>query len=198
MKKVLILGDNERAVYHPLERMLPGMKKALEGYEVEAVIDYRTMSAKDLLEAAPVMINYIDNYQENGDFDQILEEYLRLGGRMIALHCGIINREGSILEEAYGGNFITHPEYRNLNYKVSDGCSWLTGKAFSFGEEPYQIRQTDGERQYFLSYTDDKEECADAAGWVRKYHKGTVLYLQPGHDERTAEKKTSSGRSENA
>ena len=187
MKRILILGDNQRAVYHPLDRMLPGMEKALAGYEILAVTDYLTMNAQELTEAAPLMISYIDNYQENGNFDEVLEEYLRLGGKIIALHCGLINREGSILEEAYGGNFITHPAYRNLHYSVSGDCGWISAGSFSFGEEPYQIRQTLGEKKHFLAYTDDEGECTDTAGWVRKYHRGAVMYLQPGHDERTAD-----------
>ena len=50
------------------------------------------------------------------------------------------------------------------------------------------VRQLDSEKQIFLTFQYQGEDYP--AGWCRNYQKGWMIYLAPGHDEKTAESKT--------
>ena len=50
------------------------------------------------------------------------------------------------------------------------------------------VRQLDSEKQIFLTFQYQGEDYP--AGWCRNYKKGRMIYLAPGHDEKTAESKT--------
>ena len=115
-KKIMILGDEEQAPYHPLSRVLPGIREALESLgEISVCTDYRGLTISDL-QLYDCIISYLDDYRHLNGFDDILADYLACGGRLLALHNGIISRAGSKLEKAYGGNFVTHPPRCLLAY----------------------------------------------------------------------------------
>lgn len=180
--RILILGDEEKAIYHPLSGVSSGVVKALqEKGACEISTDYRGMEQEDLKEYGAV-ISYIDNYTDEGGFGDKLAGYIEEGGRVLALHNGIITPEKSRLEQLYGGNFITHPPYCELRYYLDERLICV------MEEEPYMVRQTDGMNDIFLRY--EKEGKKYPAGWSRNAGKGRICFLAPGHDEKTA------GRSE--
>lgn len=182
--KILVLGDEKNAPFHPLSRIKNGIESALSDIgEIEFCTNYKEKNISQLMEY-PIIISYLDNYKELNGFDDILSEYVIKGGKILALHNGIITPENSKLEQIYGGKFTTHPAYCLLNYQVSDEENWITEKAFSLGEEPYMIESADEQRRIFLwySYHGRKYE----AGWYKKAGEGEILYLALGHDERTA------------
>lgn len=187
-KKILILGDEEQAPYHPLSRVLPGTREALESLgEISVCTDYRGLTISDL-QLYDFIISYLDDYRHLNGFDDILADYLACGGRLLALHNGIISRAGSKLEKAYGGNFVTHPPRCLLAYRTAKRAEWLGVKAFKLEEEAYMVRQLDSKNQIFLTFHYQGEDYP--AGWCRNYKKGRMIYLAPGHDEKTAESKT--------
>lgn len=177
--KLLVLGDEKKAPYHPLGRMLGGIYQSLhEEGELTVSVGYQKLSL-DELKKYDGIISYIDCYQSLGGYDDVLADYIEQGGRYLALHNGILTAEGSRLEAALGGNFVTHPAYCQLTY-------YLRGeKLFTIGEEPYMVRQTDERNQVFLEFSLEGKRYP--AGWYRRSQKGFAAYLAPGHDERTGE-----------
>lgn len=187
-KKIMILGDEEQAPYHPLSRVLSGIRDALESLgEISVYTDYRGLTVSDL-QLYDCIISYLDDYRHLNGFDDILAGYLASGGCLLALHNGIISRAGSKLEKAYGGNFVTHPPRCLLAYRAAEGADWLGEKEFELEEEAYMVSQTDSEHQIFLTFQYQGEDYP--AGWCRNYKKGRMIYLAPGHDEKTAGSKT--------
>ena len=184
MKRILLLGDEARALYHPLPRVEAGLRQALDGLGMlEVRTDYPTMTCGTLRDF-DMVISYIDAFPEMGPFEAELAQYVRSGGSVLALHNGMITPEGGPLAQCYGGAFITHPVYQMLHYHVEPQNGWLKLEDFSMPEEPYMVRQLDEENQVFLSFR--LEGQAYPAGWIRRAGLGTALYLAPGHDERTA------------
>lgn len=179
--RILILGDEEKAIYHPLGRVSGGIVKVFgEAGECEVSVDYRSME-KERLREYDVVLSYIDNYTDEGGFGDKLASYIEGGGKVLVLHNGIITPDNSRLERLYGGNFITHPPYCELRYY--EGEELLC----SMEEEPYMLRQADEGNDIFLWYEMDGERYP--AGWSRNAGRGRVCFLAPGHDERTTERK---------
>ncbi len=180
-RKILILGDAEKSPYHPLKRVLPGIRKALEPLgDVEASTEYLALD-EEALQIYDFIVSYLDCFDRLEGFDERLSRYVRSGGKILALHNGIITLPGSELEGVYGGNFITHPPYCMLDY-------YLDGKkAFSLEEEPYMVDSADTENEVFLQFA--YEGRYYDAGWYRDSGAGRTCYLALGHDERTTDTK---------
>lgn len=181
-QKILLLGDEERALYHPVGRITRGVKQALGriGY-VEVYTDYQWLDVEKLKQFGSV-ISYIDNYKELNGLDDVLADYIESGGKILALHNGIITESGSRLEQAYGGNFITHPPKDALNFLAQD---WLEVGQFTLIEEPYMVSQVDEKNNIFLEF--EYKGCYYPAGWFRQWGRGMVIYLSPGHNEKAVE-----------
>ena len=172
--EIPVLGDQEQAVYHPLDRVLPGIQRALAGIgNVQGVTDYRGWDAV-MLSAHPLLISYLDCYEQLDGFDDLLADYIAGGGRVLALHNGIITPKGSRLENVYGGNFLTHPPYCRLYFQRRP----LTGanqdlQEFALEEEPYMISSCGGSREVFLTFCYEQKQYT--AGFVRDYKKGKLI-----------------------
>ena len=185
MKRILLLGDAANAPYHPLTRVEPGLRRALDGLgTLEVRTDYRALKCAELSQF-DMIVSYIDTFPDMGPFEAELAQYIRGGGRVLALHNGIITPDGSALASCYGGVFLTHPEYQPLRYRAAPQAGWLEPRAFEMAEEPYMVRPLDGENEVFLTFELDGH--AFPAGWIRRAGRGSVLYLAPGHDDRTTE-----------
>lgn len=181
-QKIILLGDEERAPYHPISRIVHGVKRALSGIGyIEVCTEHQYLDMQGL-EQFDAVISYLDNYKELNGLDNILTDYIETGGKILALHNGIITESGSRLEQAYGGNFVTHPPGGALKF-TADG--WLGAEQFIINDEPYMVSQVDEENRVFLEF--EYQNAHYPAGWFRQWRKGRVIYLSPGHDEKTAE-----------
>lgn len=181
--KILVLGDEERACYHPLGRVKKGIEEALGNLgKIEFCTDYNKWTPQEL-RRFPVLISYIDDYKQLQGFDDILVEYILKGGYVIALHNGIITPKGSRLEGVYGGRFVTHPPYCELEYIVDEKFLGNEKKKMILEEEPYMIHRIGKDLEEFLWFIYKNKKYV--AGWFRRVGKGKILYLAPGHDERT-------------
>lgn len=178
--KILIIGDEAAAPYHPMSRIIRGIYMCLEKeYELTVSTSYKKISSSRLREY-DMVISYIDCYQKLNGYDEILSDYIFQGGKFLALHNGIISKSGSSLERALGGNFVTHPPYCELTY-------YLWGAKFAaFGEEAYMVLQSDDKNEIFLEF--EYEGKRYPGGWFRQSGKGKVAYLAPGHDEKTGDR----------
>ena len=184
MTKILMIGDNEKAKWHPMTRILPGVHAALDSIvELETTADLAALTPEKLAEY-PVIISYIDRYPDIGVLEQYLADYVENGGKILALHNGVINNKGGILEKVYGGNFIKHPQRCTLTYTCSDQSILPGTETFEFFEEPYMVTVDDTPHHVYLTFS--YEDKTVETGWVHEYGKGTVLYFSPGHDDRTS------------
>lgn len=181
---VLILGDTQNALYHPLDQVEQGLNQALLGIgNIHVCSEYKQFGIQELLQY-DVIISYLDNYKQLEGFDDVLEEYAAAGGKLLALHNGIITSASSKLEAVYGGRFITHPPRCELEFITS---GWAGQETICLNEEPYMVETKDKDNQVFLQF--EYQGNRYDAGWVRRYKKGFSMYLEPGHDQKTTEKK---------
>ena len=177
--RVLLIGDEKKAPYHPLGNIVRGVYLALQDTcELTVTTAYKSFSLEKL-QQYDCVISYIDTYQEQEGYDSVLAEYVMQGGHLLALHNGVITLPDSVLEAAFGGRFEGHPPYTDLIWVF---CGQEAG---SMPEEPYMVRPLDEKHELFLQFS--CEGKLYPAGWVRRYKSGTVAYLAPGHDGRTGE-----------
>lgn len=180
-RKILLLADEKRAPYHPVSRVARGIEQALSDVgRLEICTEHRGMDVGRLRQYDAV-ISYLDTYKELDGLDDVLADHIGTGGKILALHNGIITERGSRLEAAYGGNFITHPPGGDLLFESG---SWLGEERFMLTEEPYMVSMYDTGNRVFLTFEYEGEKYP--AGWCRRWKKGSMIYLSPGHDERTA------------
>lgn len=189
MKKLLVLGDLSEYRFHNLAELEPLVKVLEKEYEVCLSEAYPDLTAEALAGISGV-INYIDNWQERGNTasEHVLEEYIKNGGRMLVLHCGIILKSAASLRDAFGGSFTGHAQYQPLLFKASEARHEVIEGMHSFTamEEPYRFDLTEeGHTEVLLTYELEGQEYP--AGWVRRHGSGSILYLLPGHNRKTFE-----------
>lgn len=178
MKRILVLGMYESAMYHPLR----GVDVYLEGIapDMELVFTERVL---DLCHAEQYdgVISYWDDWKEPipGKASDALYQYVEQGGALFVLHNGISIQLQEPLKRMIGGYFITHPQQEELTFvlkenEITKGC-----QDFSLVEEPYRFALEEDEKDIFMTYQYRGEEYP--AGWKKGFCKGEVIYLMPGH-----------------
>ena len=184
MKKILVIGMYENAMYHPLT----GVDEALEKMFPEPALTITDrITALDEAEQYDCVISYWDDWN-NPIPDppaEMLYQYIDKGGSLLVLHNGISLQLQEPLKEMIGGKFITHPEQELLTFLPKEqalvyGPSLTRNcTAFAMTEEPYQFELEDDRKEIFLTYTYHGKEYP--AGWRKTFGKGKVVYLAPGH-----------------
>lgn len=187
MKKIIILGDSEKARWHPVSNLQPLIDALRREYEFTITTKYSNLTCS-YLEKFDVCINYMDNWQDNGsqETQEALCEYVGNGGKMLTLHNGIITKNSEQLLRLNGGAFTGHADYGELEYRnVGEEPELISGmKPFRMPEEPYQyVLLRSEETNLFLEYR--KGDQWYPAGWWIPFKKGIVIYLAPGHDRTT-------------
>lgn len=179
--KILLIGDEEKAPYHPLSGVVQGIYLALQDVcELTVTTAYKSFLPEEL-RLYDAVLSYIDTYQQQNGFDTVLADYVREGGKLLALHNGIISLPGTSLEQVLGGSFTGHPPYTTIVYE------WQGKELGRMGEEPYMVQQLDDKNEIFLQFV--YEGVRYPAGWLRSSGIGRAAYLAPGHDARTSENK---------
>ena len=177
--RILLIGDEKKAPYHPLGGVVHGIYLALQDIcELTVTTAYKSLLPEELW-LYDAVISYIDTYQEQDGFDTVLADYVRKGGRLLALHNGIISLQGTALEQVLGGSFTGHPQYTPLVYE------WEGETLGQVAEETYMVQQIDDKNKVFLQFVYEGERYP--AGWLRSTGIGRAAYLAPGHDARTGE-----------
>ena len=185
MKKALLLGDYN-AQYHPLT----GVDKellAIFGGSLDITIDtdYAGLTLPEL-QQYDMLIDYIDQWGKNGSdvLAGAMLAYVARGGLLLSIHGGIIKWGHYELCAMQGGSFIMHPPYTRLSFAIDSrhpiGAAVGTA-SFALEEEPYGFEMDAFmEAEYFLSY--QYGEITKPAGWTRKFAKGYLAYIVPGHN----------------
>lgn len=186
MKKVLVLGDLSKCRYHDLTELRPLTESLAGEYEICMSEDYPDLTV-EMLNKFDGIVNYIDNWQDRGNklAENAMEEYIKNGGRMLVIHCGVIVNSAHRLTQVFGGTFKGHADYQPLVFEAAAGHEVTEGmKTFTVPEEPYRFELSD-EQNTELLMTYELEGHKYPAGWLRHHGRGSIIYLLPGHNSRT-------------
>lgn len=178
MKKILVFGMYETAMYHPLtgvdeciRRICPEMAFTF----TDQIMDLCSLSAYD------GVISYWDdwNHPIPDAASKSLLHYVEQGGPLLILHNGISIQLQDSLENMMGGRFLTHPQQEELTFSVREDVLTRGCEDFSMVEEPYQFELEDDGKELLLTYRYRGREYP--AGWKKAFGKGRLIYLAPGH-----------------
>lgn len=189
VKRALLLGDIEKAPYHPLNAVSGLMQDILApDYEVTTTVDYDCMAQEPLAEY-DLFISYTDCWTEDiqDSWAESLAQYVRGGGSLLVLHTGISLARNDKLLPVIGGKFTEHPPYQSLTVEAAIHEHPIIiedMEAFTIDDEPYRydicLSRDQQDRVTLLEYA--FEEQVYAAGWAHGFGDGRVVYLMPGHD----------------
>ncbi len=186
MKRILVLGQNKEAMYHPLK----GVDTYLKGILQDTVTDAElvvTENSMDVCYAAQYdgVISYWDDWNNPipKEASDALYSFVEQGGALLALHNGISLQLQEPLKKMLGGCFITHPEQEEITFVLKENELTKGCKDFALMEEPYQFALEEDDKEIFMTYRYRGKEYP--AGWRKTFGKGEVIFLTPGH---TAEK----------
>lgn len=181
--KILIIGDNETAVWHPLEKVGERLEVILKDYDVTCREDYSSLTA-DELKKYGLLINYADAWQTKGTRQSAgaILSYVAAGGSLLSFHSGIIMKSTPEMEFLQGGRFIEHPAACELTYTPTDSDHPVLDGILPFTvfEEPYRLATADlAAHELLMTYSHDGQNWP--AAWTLLYGTGKVVYLSPGH-----------------
>ncbi|WP_028549074.1 ThuA domain-containing protein [Paenibacillus sp. UNC451MF] len=188
--QAIVLGDVERMIYHPLDRIEKDLNEILgEHFAVTFTEDYEVMH-KERIRSSNVFVSYTDRWDGPVTDEQAegLIQFVEEGGGLVVLHTGVSLSAHDKLLELIGARFTGHPPYQMLDFD-----SIVTGESgkrhpivqelepFRSEDEPYRYAFAEGvEKQIILQYTLDGESYP--AAWVRHVGKGRMVSLMPGHN----------------
>ncbi|WP_042162995.1 ThuA domain-containing protein [Paenibacillus gorillae] len=185
-RNLLLLGDNEKAEWHPLEPARQQLAELLgEAFQLNVTEDYNALSGLSSV-AVDAVVSYADCWSRSIEPEQAagLLSYVAGGGGLLVIHNGISLQNSYELAQLIGGKFTTHPDYQTLHYYRSAPEHPLLQDVsdFTVDEEPYMFEfDSFAPRNVFLEY--EFEGKRYPAAWEHRYGLGRVVYLQPGHCE---------------
>ncbi len=182
MKKLLLLGDEDRAMYHKLSEAYPALKATFAG-EIElcpSPDDYSPLLDMSLYDG---VLSYADLWGEFATEAQAraLERYVFGGGALLCLHGGSIMTKTPECARMIGASFTGHPPMRLLEYSVVKNCAVTDGiGSFAVMEEPYRYDfHSPEEIDVLLTYSYDS--VAYPAMWTKPYGRGLTASIALGH-----------------
>lgn len=186
-EKILVIGDYEKAEWHPLKGVDERLVKILKDYDVTCTEDYSQLTS-DELKKYGLLINYVDAWKTRGTRQSAgaILSYIAKGGSLLTFHSGIIMKSTPEMELLQGGRFTEHPEACDLTYtpvlsKNGGKHHILNGvQPFTVFEEPYKLSMANlAEHEILLTYLHDGQSFP--AAWTLLYGMGKVVYLSIGH-----------------
>lgn len=185
---ILLLGDQERATYHPAAPVLKAAERCFPGARVTLCTAYEALGLPDF-QRPDLIIQYADEWgkMDTRHTAQALKEAVFSGARLLVLHGGIITHGEETLVPLYGGTFTHHPDRQVVRFVPSGNHPASQGiPAFELYEEPYML-SLDSCLPKTPILTMVYEGKDYPAGWAIQYGQGRMAYLAPGHDAQTFE-----------
>jgi len=187
-KQILIVGDTkEDAPYHPLDEAMRSVLARLFaplGFVTfttdEQAFDYLDPTSTD------ICVSFVDRWKSELSQAGLenIKHFMQEGNLFLVLHHGLSYQTTDAFARMVGARFISHPDMQTLSF------TWDTShplckeqKGFSLYEEPYRFELFDDDKQIFLWFESDGNR--HPAGWSKRYGKGDLVYLMPGHDTRS-------------
>ncbi|GFZ32178.1 hypothetical protein CSC2_27040 [Clostridium zeae] len=189
-KKILIIGEYENAMYHPLKDVEKELRSIIgDEFQVIATDYFSNLSYEDIKEYS-LIISYTDCWQAKGNKNlaSAFVTFVAQGGAFVVIHNGISLQNNYELAMLIGAKFTMHPEATMLNYKNFSMNHPIMKECIEFQihEEPYQFvfdNLVDKEVLFYYEYNNILYEAA----WSLEYGKGRVVYLSPGHSKESFE-----------
>jgi len=192
VKKARLLGDEAKALYHPLSGPAEEIKRALEtGFDLEITEEYDRMLSHSLQDLA-LFVSYTDCWSSAPSNEQAfgLLGYVEEGGGLLVVHTGISLCGNESLIPLIGGRFTGHPPYQSLEFTIPPGLEEhpiVRGiPGFELEDEPYRFEFDEYEAvpqrkgsTILLHYR--HEDRLWPAAWCHTYGQGRVVYFMPGH-----------------
>lgn len=188
MIKLLLLGNYNNAQWHEFAGVDKRITQILSGIaSVHPTEEYDEFTVADYEKYDVVMVHSLKFEYKKSSLTALVE-YIVNGGAMVAMHASILSIYPKELIQLCGGAFKMHPPYRKVRYQpaaaVHSVCKGVD--PFVLHDEPFQFHFAElTQKQVFLNYCDRGH--MQPAGWCQKYGLGRVVYLQPGHEEKSLE-----------
>lgn len=184
--RAVLIGDNSKAKYHPLQNVQEELLRILEGdVEVKCTEEYEILSSESLAQY-DLCISYADRWDDKITSEQAagLIRFVSGGRGFLVIHNGISLQSKYECAQLVGGKFTGHPPYQKLDFQVACPEHYIMQGIgdFTMEEEPYRFEMDSFvERQVLLQYPfgDDLFPAA----WAHEYGMGRVVYLAPGHNK---------------
>lgn len=181
--KILLIGDEALAMYHPLKVVETTIKEAIEDV---AFID--------------TQVNINDFHGDLDDYDGLvlysdqfrvpmievlahkLEDFVRSGGGIVLVHNGISLTASEVIGGMMGVTYLGHPPATTLEFTMDQSHPISENlKSFRLHEEPYRFDFSLGtSKDVFMTYEFQGELCE--SGWTSCLGRGRLVYIHPGHD----------------
>lgn len=204
VKKILVICDD---VWHPAEVIEKGFGM-LEGedYSFDYVKDAKDILTEKMLARYPVIAICKSNnvVSSNGEpwFEDTVTEvgprefkcYMEQGGSILAIHSGTaysrrFAKDGELFEvpnelylELLGTEFTGHPLRCPVHFHITAPCHPIMRGAADFTErdEHYQMIMRCDDAEILMESSSDSGQTVPA-GYIRRFGKGNLIVLTPGH-----------------
>lgn len=178
MKKVLVIGMYDNAMYHPLTGVGEALEKMFPKLELTLTDQIGALCEAMRYDA---VLSYWDDWKKPipDQEAEALYQYVESGGSLLVLHNGISLQLQDSLAKLIGARFLMHPAQEVITFQPVPHALTAGCEAFPMSEEPYQFALEEDQKEIFLSYTYRGKEYP--AGWCKLFGKGRVVYLTPGH-----------------
>jgi len=187
---VLLVGDNERAPYHPLRAVEAPLTETLG-----ALGDLTVMVGIEALDGDitpyDCIVIYSDDWESVIPPDNVrkLHEYVDAGGSMLFLHAGVSIARTEGMTKLSGAFFREHPAMATMTFTVKETAPIKDSiGSFELYEEPY-IYDYDASVDLDIFMTYSYESKNYPSGWLNKSKKDKVITLHPGHNREVFESK---------
>ncbi|UOE95347.1 ThuA domain-containing protein [Alkalihalobacillus sp. LMS39] len=187
--KFVLIGDNKDALYHPLYHVKDSITSILSHVELDI---YERNEFDDSFQAYQGLLMYVDAWEKTLQPKSMaaLLTYIANGGAMICLHNGISFQANDEYAQLVGAVFTGHPPYQTVNYKMVKEHPITNGLLdFQMEEELYEFEFDPFVKLDILVECSNGEKTMPAVWW-RKYGLGKVIYIAPGHDDKSFQNPT--------
>ena len=197
--RALVIGDQERAPYHPLGAVRGAIADILApSFLPEFSTDYE--SVKDL-GRDELLVSYTDCWKFPPSDTQVaaVVDHVAGGGGLLVLHCGISLQSRPEFAQLIGARFTGHPPMQELRFVSATDADQLFVRrpdenhpeyprpgnpiatpAFDLLEEPYRF-EFDPLAGITVVWVYEMEGTRYPAAWIRRFGMGRVVYTMPGH-----------------
>jgi uncharacterized protein len=185
LPRVLLLGDQERAPYHPVGEVKEELQAIWKDLlHLDCTEDYDALLYEHIREYS-MMVSYTDCWKSSVTDEQAagLVRYVQEGGSLYLIHTGISLQVHDELFRLFGARFTGHPPYQRLIFHPVGAFEGIGGgslPSFEMEEEPYRFEfEPDAGITVLLEY--DWEGTRLPAAWHRSFGLGRMVYVMPGH-----------------
>lgn len=187
MKKALLIGEYEAAMYHPLTGVDTALRECLSNeFQLDICEQYNELT-EETLSQYQLLISYVDvgcyEKKASGKLTAAILKFVLNGGGLFALHNGIFLQHTPELAMALGAYLTKHPPYTTLNISIQNPSHPIVRGLgdFVIEDEPYTFEMDCfTERTLLLTYRFGHSEYP--AAWCHRYGKGRIAYVSLGHE----------------